>query len=390
MRRLAVLLAVALGILLAIEQPAAAHGPGGVEATNYETTLSGVSPALAGVRVRVIEAGRRLELRNRGPELVILGYQDEPYLRVGPDGTFENRRSPAASLNRDRRPDPHLPVPSESAEPPDWGKVSDEPVARWHDHRIHWMGAHDPPQVEARPDVRQVVQPWAVTLQRGAESAIVSGQLTWVPGPSPTPWLGLVAATFLGVGALGLLRRWGPPLAAAVGLLLAADIVHALAAASASPGGVGAHLIRVVAGSFYSVVGWVLAAVALRLLARSRVDGLFAGVFAGLSVAVFGGLLDVATLSRRVTPFALPIEVARLCVALAVGGGLGLTTACLLVIRRTPAARRVLAGPDDGDEDRSDGGGDRDHEADGTDTSAPPAPDSGARLEVGGRAGPAG
>ncbi len=377
MRRVALLLSLAVGILLAFERPAAAHGSGGIEATNYETTLGTISPALPGVRVRVIEAGSRLELRNSGPEVVVLGYQEEPYLRIGPDGTFENRRSPAVSLNRSRRPGPGIPVKGDPEAPPEWRKLSDEPVARWYDHRIHWMGVQDPPQVTARPDVRQVVQPWTVTLRQGPQSAIVSGQLTWVPRPSPAPWFGLMAVVFVGVGAVGLRRRWGPPLAAVVGLLLTVDVLHAVAAASASAGGLGAHLSTVVTGRFYAIVGWVLAVIAMRLLARNRVDGLFAGVFAGLSVAVFGGLLDLAILSRSVTSFALPIAVARLCAALAVGGGFGLAVACILVIRRNPAARPD--GPDGDDKGRNGG------EGTPVPSASPPAEGLGAGL----RAGPA-
>ena len=369
MRRVALLVAVALGILLARHHPAAAHGAGGVEATSYVTTLDGISPPMLGVRVRVVEAGDAVELRNDGPEVLVLGYQDEPYLRVGPDGVFENRLSPTVAANRDHE---HRGAAGGAPAPaPEWRKLSGEPVARWHDHRIHWEGP-DPPQVEARPRERHVVQPrWEIGLRRGGETAIVSGQLTWVPGPSPAPWFALAAAAFAGVALLGLLRRWGRPLALVVGLLLGADLLHAGAAGFASAGGLGSHLAGMVTGSFYAIVGWVLAVVAVRLLAKGRVDGLYAGVFSGLSIAVFGGLLDLAVLSRSTAPFALPLDVVRACVAVAAGGGFGLAVACLLVVRRTPEARRVVGGPTPGgDEHVADGpggGGDRQPvRADGT------------------------
>ena len=49
--------------------------------------------------------------------------------------------------------------------------------------------------------------------------------------------------------------------------------------------------------------------------------GPLAGVFAGLSMAVFGGLLDLAKLSRSVSLSVLPIDGARLLVALSAGLG---------------------------------------------------------------------
>lgn len=364
MRRVGFMLAAAVLLLIVFERPAAAHGgAGGIEATNFEVTLGGVAPTLSGVRVRLIEAGDRLELRNDGPDVVVLGAGGEPYLRVGPDGAFENHTSPTVELNERRVPQPSMPgggdrnatgspPPTDPAVPPDWRKLSDAQVVRWRDHRIRWTATPNPPQVEANPDARHVVFPrWEIGLQQGEVRAVVFGQLTWVPGPSPAPWFGLIGGALVGVAALGLLRRWGPPLAAAMVLVLVLDIVHSFSVAFAYPGGLGAHLVKVVTGGFYGILGWVLAAVAIRLLVRGRVDGLYAGVFAGLSMAVFGGLLDLATLSRSVSLNALPVDVVRLCIAVTTGAGLGIAIACLVVIQRTPDARRIVGGPaDDGDE----------------------------------------
>ncbi len=359
MRRLGLLLGAALGLLLALEQPASAHGAGGIAATNFATRVEGITPVLPGARVRVIEAGDRLELRNDGPEVVVLGAQAEPYLRVGPDGAFENRQSPAAEGNRRRVHDPGATGGGNPTAAPDWRKLSDEPVARWHEHTVHWMAPRNPPEVERRPGERHVVLPrWEIQLQRGQDRAVVFGTLTWVPGPSPTPWFGLIAGLFLGIGALGLLRRWGPPLAAVIAVVLAVDVAHAVSVAFAFSGGLGTHLAKLLSGSFFAFIGWALAAVAMWLLRRGKVDGLYAAVFAGLSMAVFGGLLDLAKLSRSVSLSVLPIDVARLFVALSAGGGIGLAAACLVVIQRSPDARRVVgSGNDTSDADDAQSGG---------------------------------
>ena len=50
----------------------------------------------------------------------MLGYQDEPYLRVGPDGVFENRRSPAVYLNANRRGSTAVPRSADPDAEPDW------------------------------------------------------------------------------------------------------------------------------------------------------------------------------------------------------------------------------------------------------------------------------
>ena len=65
--------------------------------------MTALTPALPGVTVRVLQFGDDLELVNRsGTEVVVPGYEDEPYLRIGPDGVWRNQRSPATYINLDR------------------------------------------------------------------------------------------------------------------------------------------------------------------------------------------------------------------------------------------------------------------------------------------------
>src|SRR6266545_5405528 len=82
--------------------PASAHAVGGgPTASNYRTSVRGIEPAIPGVSVRVVDGGNQLELTNRGSqEVTLLGYENEPYLRVGPSGVFENEHSPSTFSNR--------------------------------------------------------------------------------------------------------------------------------------------------------------------------------------------------------------------------------------------------------------------------------------------------
>ena len=104
----------ATGAIVAIvvtAQPAAAHGVGGVEPSNFETTVHGTTPRVSGLTVRTIDLGNELEVRNdTGADVVVLGYQGEAYLRVGSARVFENRRSPATYLNRTRDGKTQVPV----------------------------------------------------------------------------------------------------------------------------------------------------------------------------------------------------------------------------------------------------------------------------------------
>ena len=204
----------------------------------------------------------------------MLGYNKEPYLRVGTDGVFENRRSPATYLNASRK---GAPVPSDAdpAKPPVWKRISTEPVARWHDHRIHWMGEQDPPAVRRGPGERHVVIPeWKVAVTHGTTDVVATGRLEWIPGPNPLPWVALIAVLIGALVAASFLPSWGVVLAIAVVLLVVGDAVHSYGLAWATAGSTGVRIGRLFGGSLFNIMLWVVALVSLRPLIRKQDIGL--------------------------------------------------------------------------------------------------------------------
>jgi hypothetical protein len=335
MRRTTITVVTALIWLVALASPASAHTVSGVGATNWQTTLGTISPAVPGLTIKVVETGSRLELTNHGPEVVVLGYEQEPYLRVGPHGVFENVLSPATYLNCSRNGCPVSSVANPQA-PPQWKQISSGPTVRWHDHRIHWMGTQLPPDVRRAPGQVHQRPPWTVTLKQGATLITVTGHLTWVPGPSPLPWLLLALLLLVGAAAVGVAGAWGLPMAVLVALLTVNDLYHALAIAFSVSGGFGSQMLRFFTGSFYSIIGWILGLLAVRLLLGRRVDGLYAAAFAGVSAALFTGLLDVTVLSHSEAPFNGPLGLDRVTVAVSLGLGIGVAAGAVLALRRVP------------------------------------------------------
>jgi hypothetical protein len=347
MRRTAVSVVIALASILALAQPASAHTVSGVGATNWKTTLIGVKPAPAGLSVRVVDTGSDLQVSNTGPEIVVLGYQAEPYLRVGPGGVFENLQSPSTYLNCSRQGCP-APPNLNSAGPPEWKQISTGHTARFHDHRIHWMGGQPPPDVTRAPGIVHQRPIWTIDLRQGTTAITVTGHLTWIPGPSPFPSLLLALALAALAIAAALSRAWGPILAVLVGLITANDLYHAVAIGFSVAGTTGTRLTRVLTGSFYSIIGWVLGALAVRLLWHRSPDGLYAAAFAGVSAALFTGVLDFTVLSRSQAPFNGPMVIDRVTVAVSLGLGVGLAVGAVLALRRIPRAEV------DEDEDEDD------------------------------------
>jgi len=333
MRRI-LLVAAAVPLWLGLAAaPASAHNVSGVSATNFHTRLKSVTPAVPGLTVKVVEAGSRLELTNHsGQEVVVLGYKDEPYLRVGPEGVFQNRLSPATYINRTRKGQ----QPPDSAQnakvgDTDWLKISSEPVARWHDHRIHWMLPSNPPQVQANPGERQTIIPeWTVTLKRGAQTIAVKGELVWEPGSSALPWYGLVLALVALVVVVGRGAGWAPGLAAITAVMIAIDLFHNLGLGLANAGGLGYRLTKSITQSPFAVMGWAGGGLAIAWLLRRRPDGLSAAALAGLVVALLGGVSDAGALSHSEVPFGFGAGLARLAVAASMGLGFGLALAAAL------------------------------------------------------------
>ncbi len=328
--------AVLVATLVASSTPAAAHGVAGVQPSNYRTRILAIAPAVDGITLRPVDLGDRLELENdTSKDVVVLGYDGEPYLKVGPGGVFENVRSPAAYANRDRHGGV-IPEDADARAEPEWRKIRSEPMIRWHDHRTHWMGANRPVSVQKDPGREQVVQEWKLTLRRGDRDVTVTGDVVWVPPPSPFPWLGLAGLLGVAVVVASRTRHWPAVLGLAIGVLVALELAHIIGLWTATSVGTGTKL----AAGAYSLggIGVGLAAIAWLILARDPYDAWPLALIAGLFLFVSGGLADLSTLNHSQLPTTLPPAVARLSVAGALGLGAGVMVAAGSRMRRPARA----------------------------------------------------
>jgi hypothetical protein len=330
-------------VVLATPSPAAAHSTAGVSASNYTARVEAVDPPVAGIDVRIIDVGTRIELRNRsGRTVTVLGYEGEPYLRVAPDGVYQNVRSPAVYLNRKLLPTVEQSPPPPSADPtapPRWERVSGGSTARWHDHRAHWMGSEDPPAVRRAPGREHVViNGWQVPMRLDDRRLTVSGDVVWVPGPSPWPWVALA----LGLAVLVLLGsrlRWWPTLMlAAVVMLMVATGVHIGGQWDATSSGLATRLGAAV---YPALAGTAAAGAAWQLARRGDPNRAIPMVLlGGLASAIVVGLGDITALTRSQLVFAGPPSLARVAVVVGLGAGAGLTAAAALRLKQPDPARK--------------------------------------------------
>jgi hypothetical protein len=330
-RRAGLVPVLALLLLGASAGPAAAHAIGtGTEASNYRTGIRGIDQGTPGIAVRTV-AGEQLELVNRSDqEVVVLGYRLEPYLRIGPGGVFENQRSPSTYTNRFRTAPAEIPPEFDAKAAPEWRRVGDGPSAAWHDHRSHWTGP-DPPAVKASPGTPHVIVPdWQIPVRQGELTMVIRGDITWVPGPSPWPWvLAAVALFAAALAAAGGYRR--PKVLAVVALVaVAADMVHTAGALLASTAPLATELY----GTVTSAAGWAVAGMAAWRLFRGRADsGLLYLLLGGVFLTLAGALPDLSALSRSQLASGFGPVVTRAAITFTLGLGTAMVVAGLAGFR---------------------------------------------------------
>jgi hypothetical protein len=171
MRRLVVVLA-----LLVFAAPALAHEGN----PDFESLITGVQGVGDDLSAQVVNGDDSLLLINRGSQpVVVIGYEDEPYARLRPDGVVEvNENSTATYLNEDRYQGSKVPAGVDPRAEPKWKVVARNGRFTFHDHRIHWMNENDPPKL-ADESKRQKVFDWKVPVQEGDAKGQIAGTLFW-------------------------------------------------------------------------------------------------------------------------------------------------------------------------------------------------------------------
>jgi hypothetical protein len=332
--RVALALALGVGTVVVAADPAGAHGVAGIQPSNFATEVLMIVPAEPGLAVYAVDLGNKLQLDNHtGRDVIVLGYDNEPYLRVGPGGVYQNDRSPAVYLNRTRTGNVPVPRSANPNAPPQWHQIGDGTTVRWHDHRAHWLASTSPPEVQSNPGARHLVQRWTVTLVRDGTRIAVHGDVVWIPGPSPWGWVALAVALAAGLVVLGLTRVGRVVVTAALAAMLVGETAHVLG----SWEGTTVCGATKLAASAYALGGMAVGALALVWVLRRGVRAAAPLLLlTGLFLALAGGLADVTVLYRSQLPTTLPGTWARLEVAAVIGLGVGVAILGAVRLRATP------------------------------------------------------
>ena len=179
---------VGTAVALASDVSPAAADP--ASPTNYESVITSISAEGYGLEAAIVGGDSFISLRvHDSGEVIVLGYEDEPYVRFSTDGTVEeNTRSPAVALNRTRFGG-SVDSDSDAKALPEWRVVATNSSYVWHDHRIHWMVRSLPPQLAGRSEGK--VLDWSVPLLVGDKPVTISGELYRRTPPSVVPYVAI-------------------------------------------------------------------------------------------------------------------------------------------------------------------------------------------------------
>jgi hypothetical protein len=208
--------AVALAAL-ALSAGAAAHTIPGGGTNPYTSAVTAIVPPAAGVFAAVLGQDDRLWIDDseRRP-LVVLGYENEPYLKFDRTGVYRNLNSPATYVNQNRYGvGVSAPPSAKAGAVPKWQRIARDEAYDWHDHRIHWMSTIPPPVVQRDVSKPHRVFAWKIPIVVDGRKHMIVGTLDYTPpakkGGSLVAVAVAIALTLLaivgGLVALRVLRR---------------------------------------------------------------------------------------------------------------------------------------------------------------------------------------
>lgn len=167
------LIAATLVWVAAIVASAGAHE----EVPGVSAVIDSITPPLPdGVRVeaRISVADQLLVSNSTAVDLIVVGEQGEPFLRIGPEGAFANLKSATWYRSNDPTGVVRPPDDVDPRAEPVWARASAEPAWGWFDHRLHRNRLTGAPAVVDK-NTPVVLEEWSVPMRYGGVEHVVKG-----------------------------------------------------------------------------------------------------------------------------------------------------------------------------------------------------------------------
>jgi hypothetical protein len=151
------------------------------DADFFDSAVTGIRPAVEGVAVEVADHGGSVTVRSESAHtIIVLGYGNEPFLRLSPTGVDENTASVTSAVAAGEvRPLPTSAVGDPAKVPARWVHRGDRPIFTWSDYRVRWSAPQRPSVVVDDPDRPRDVLVWGLPITVDGDRAVVTGVLRW-------------------------------------------------------------------------------------------------------------------------------------------------------------------------------------------------------------------
>ena len=313
------------GALLVAPQVAHADAAG---PTDYRSEVTAITPRTEAIDVSIVGGDAFvLIVVAPGHEVIVLGYDSEPYLRIDADGTVaENRRSEATYYNAERFGNDEIPEFADNDAAPEWHEIGHDGRWAWHDHRAHWMGSAPPIGL----DPGESLPAQSVRLLVDGRPVEVSVQTTLQA--SPPPWPAILGVLIgLGLAVFGAAAGTASRVLATSLIAVAATFVG-IAQFRSLPSETGPLL------TWWLLPAMALACMIVTILTYGRSvllhNALTALAGMQLSIWAFGRR---SSLTKAVLPTDLPFWLDRVVTGAALAGGVTLTVLAIWELLRPPA-----------------------------------------------------
>jgi len=300
LRHIGILLTLSVAIVCAHATTASSLS---LHPTDWQSTIISIAPSTDAVAIDVLNGGEAIRLTAQaGHTALILGYRNEPYLRVTADGEVQaNLESPTWWSNKSGTGSGSIPDSADPAAEPEWETINSSGSVAWHDHRLHAM-----PGVTSGAD-------WTVLVNVDEKPVVIRGQLTKLPshGPFVELFLGLIAAGT--IVFLGFRRAWNTALVATL-LGAVGAVVISIGGWTATPASFTMSWFPLVASILALVLS--LSCFVLRATPRRVRVAVMVGAVAALAWWV---LLNFASLTAVFLPNSFSANVVRCTIGIVLG-----------------------------------------------------------------------
>lgn len=285
-----------------------------VQPTDWSSSITSISPSAEAVSIEVVAGGEAVRLTAQpGHTVVVLGYQNESYLRITSEGEVQaNDRSPTFRANQSATGTGSVPATADTNAEPEWTTIATNGSTLWHDHRAHAM-----------PGIATATN-WTILLTVDGLPVVVRGELTRAPAHAPLLEFILAILSAALVVVLGFRWAWRTStLALLVGSIL--SFIVSVGGWFSTPAGFlhpWLHLLVAMLATVLAVGSSLLS----RASSRLRVMVLLAATAAlGWWVA-----LNLPSLIAAFIPNSLSANIVRFVIAL--GGGIVVGVAVIIVM----------------------------------------------------------